>query len=175
MQNTVGPYSVLGFLDLALVSSICLSLVVKAIWFQFEFTSYDHGNHWSPTANSSSEVVWSGRRVKQPSGLFSGESADGCCPRLDFYSLRWLPFYWSYRQTNSAQCNERLRLNYFPVYVVVLTFVFTKWQIPPQFCTLQWHSTLFQKILECQYFAKWPEGSHQILFCRIHPLRREGC
>ena len=129
----------------------------------------------APTANSSSEVVWSGRKVKHPSGLFSGESADGCCPRLDFYSLRWLPFYWSYRQTNSAQCNERLRLNYFPVYVVVLTFVFTKWQIPPQFCTLQWHSTLFQKILECQYFAKWPEGSHQILFYRIHTLRRQGC
>ena len=134
-EDTVGPDSVLPFKILRSRPGFI---------FLFEFGREGHLiSVWV-------HILWSGQSLKPPLRtvlvrscevggrsssllvILSGQYADGC-PRLDIYSLRWLPFYWSCGQTNSAQCNERLSLNYFPVYVVVLTFVFTKWKISPNF------------------------------------------
>ena len=166
MQNTVGPYSVLGFLDLALVSSI----VWVWSWRPFDFSLSSHpvitviiGAPLQTVLVRSCEV---GGRSSTLLVIFSGESADGCCPRLDIYSNI------DYFLFQAILPNKFCIVIKYQVWVV---FFLICCCLDLCVCTLQWHSALLQKVLECQYFAKWPGGSHQQTFYRIHPLRREGC
>ena len=168
-EDTVGPDSVLPF---------------KILWsspgfiFLFEFVREGHLiSVWV-------HILWSGQSLKPPLRtvlvrscevggrsstllvIFSGESADGCCPRLDIYSNI------DYFLFQAILPNKFCIVIKYQVWVV---FFLICCCLDLCVCTLQWHSALLQKVLECQYFAKWPGGSHQQTFYRIHPLRREGC